>query len=129
MSYVTVIRLVRWKVLALLAMAVATSACVGWRPYEFETNRDSNGPLPYRLRATRGDSSRVVLITPFVRADTLFGRMQADTVGLPITDVAYVERERVSVKRTAAFVIGVPAAALGLTYLIVCGSNDCNPTF
>ncbi len=52
-----------------------------------------------RLRATLADSTRVELTSPFMRADTLYGRSgpKRDTLGLAVTDVRRLERERLSV--------------------------------
>lgn len=100
------------RVLALIGITLGTSGCVTWRPYDLRPEFTAGQSLPHRLRATRADSSRISLTAPFVRADTLYGRMRADTVGLRITDIAYLERERLSLERTAAMVVGVPAVAL-----------------
>jgi hypothetical protein len=113
----------------MLGMALVVSSCVTWRPYEPGPATSAGKSLPYLLRATRQDSSRIVLTTPFMRADTLYGRLRRDTVSLPVTEIVRLERERLSLDRTLALVIGVPAMALGVTYLVVCGSNDCNPGF
>ena len=84
---------------------------------------------PYTLRATLSDRSRLALTAPFVRADTLYGRVRGDTVGVPVAEVFGLERQRISPERTAAVLIGVPAVALGVTYLVVCGSNECSPDY
>jgi len=49
-------------------------------------------------------------------------------VGLPLSDVARLEQSRISGWRTAALV-GVPIAGLGLAYLVVCGSGECEPDY
>ena len=119
-------------VLLIAATVVALSSCASWRTYD-STGRLSPGqPLPYRLRATREDSSRIALNAPFVRSDTLYGRVHGDTVGVPLAAITRLERERINAGKTALAVVGVPVAGfavLGLTYLIVCGSEGCGPDY
>ena len=110
-------------------MVLLVSGCVTWRPYDLEPGPVAEESLPYLLRATRHDSSRMVLTEPFVRADTLYGRIKRDTVSLPVTEILRLEREHLSLERTLAVAIGVPVMALGVTYLVVCGNNDCSPEY
>jgi hypothetical protein len=64
-----------------------------------------------------------------VRADTLYGRMHGDKVAVPIAEIIGLERERLSLGRTLGVVIGVPVVALGVTYFILCGEGQCEPTY
>jgi hypothetical protein len=115
---------------ACLSMVVLTlSACFTWRPYDAGSGSLAGEHLPNRLRVTRQDSTRVALTRPFLHSDTLFGRSQRDTIAVPVADIAFLERERFSITRTLGAVVGVPAAALGLTFLVVCGEGDCEPTY
>ena len=45
-------------------------------------------------------------------------------VGVPVAEIVHLERQRVHAGRTAAVVVGVPAVALGVTYVILCGINS-----
>jgi hypothetical protein len=81
------------------------------------------------MRATRADSSRVELTAPFVRSDSLYGRLRGDTVGVALSDIAGLERSRFSVSRTAALVVGGPLVGLGIAYIVLCGFNDCDPVY
>lgn len=112
----------------LLAVPLGTTGCASWRPYEAGAGFTDGRTLPYRVRATRPDSSRIDLTAPFVQGDSLYGRISRDTVGLPLAEVVHLERERLSPERTAALVIGLPAVALGVTYLIVC-SLGCDADY
>jgi hypothetical protein len=87
--------------------------------------------LPDRLRATLADSSRVELTSPFVQADTLYGRSgsKRDTVALSVADVRRLERERLNVWRTLGVTVVAPAAALVGVYAVVCGDGGCQPTY
>jgi hypothetical protein len=103
--------------------------CATWRAYELTPGPGVEQSLPYRLRATREDSARIALTSPFVRADTLYGRVHGDTVAVPLEEIVGLERERISLGRTIGAVIGIPAVALGVTYLILCGDGECQPTY
>ena len=117
-----------WNGLVVLMLALV--GCSAWRPYDANSKLVGGQSLPHRLRATRQDSTRIALTAPFVRSDTLFGRFHQDTVAVPLADIANLERERFSTWRTLGVTLGVPAAALGLTYLIVCGGVRCEePTY
>ena len=105
------------------------AACTTWLPYEGNPKLQPDQSLPFQLRATRSDSSQVSLADPFVRADSLYGRTHGDTVGLPLAEIATLERSRISAWRTAAVVVGVPAVGFGLAYLVLCGKGDCEPTY
>jgi hypothetical protein len=111
-------------------LILALSGCFAWQPYDANSTLAAGHSLPHRLRATRQDSTRIALTAPFIRSDTLFGRFHHDTVAVPLADIASLERERFSIWRMLGVTLGVPAAALGFTYLIVCGANDCQePTY
>ena len=114
-----------------LVIALSLVGCFSWRPYEPAAPLSQSARLPYRLRATLADSSRVELSSPFVRADTLYGRSgpRRDTVALAVTEVQRLERERFSIWRTLGLTVGAPAVALVTAYAIVCGDGDCQPTY
>ena len=124
---------VRRSLLRILTLSVAWLlwGCVTWRPYELGREAGPASPFPHLLRVTRQDSSRVVLTAPYVRADTLYGlkQVRGDTLALPTTQIIHLEHEQLSLGRTLAVGLGVPALALGVTYLLVCVENDCNPGF
>ncbi len=120
----------RWACGA-LALGLSLAGCFSWRPWEPAAPLSPSAGLPYRLRATLGDSSRVQLTSPFVRADTLYGRSgpTRDTVALAVTEVRGLERERFSVWRTLGLTVGAPAVALVVLYAVICGDGDCKPTY
>jgi hypothetical protein len=107
---------------------MAVGGCVSWRPYEAGSTLTTRKQLPTSLRATRQDSTQIVLAAPFVGGDTLYGRVRSDTIGLPVAEIAGLEWERLSAGRTAGLVLGVPAA-LVLIYAIKCGDGLCQPVY
>jgi hypothetical protein len=113
----------------LVVLVLTLAGCFVWRPYDANPQLVAKQSLPHRLRATRQDNTRIALSAPFVRSDTLFGGFHHDTVAVPLADIANLEREHFSLWRTLGVTLGMPAAALGLTYLIVCGGGCEDPTY
>jgi hypothetical protein len=109
-------------------LVLLLTGCFTWQPHEDGRILIAGEPLPHSLRATRHDSTRVTLTEPFVRSDTLFGHLNGDTLAVPVPDIARVQRLGFSTLRTLGLVL-VPAAAMGLTYLIVCGDRGCEPQY
>jgi hypothetical protein len=114
-----------------LALALSLVGCFSWRPYAPAAPLSQSTALPSRLRATLADSSRVELISPFVRADTLYGRSgpRRETLALAVSSLRRLERGRFSVWRTLGVIVGAPAAALVAAYAVVCGNGGCQPTY
>jgi hypothetical protein len=110
-----------------LIAALVLAACTTWQPLA----RDSTGAplarLPYAVRITRLDSSRVALLAPFLRQDTLFGRRARDTLAVPLHQIRGVERQQFSVVRTAAAILAIPVAFV-IVYTIKCGDHRCGPS-
>jgi hypothetical protein len=105
------------------------AGCASWHTYDSARTLQPGQSLPYQLRAMRADSSRVELTEPFIRSDSLYGRLRGDTVGLALADIASLERSRFSGWRTAALVFGVPTVGLGLAYIVLCEIGDCGPVY
>ncbi len=114
--------------LLLSIIIMSASGCATWRPYD-RSELKSGLPLPNTLRATRQDSSRVAIVFPTVKSDTLYGRRNDRPIAVPLSDIVSLERERLNAGRTIAAVIGIPAVALGFTFLVLCMDSDCAPTY
>lgn len=116
---------------SIVTLAPGLPGCFSWRPYEPAVPLSPSTGLPYRLRATLADSTRVELTSPFVRADTLYGRSgpQRDTVAVSVAEVRRLERERFNVWRTLGVTVVAPAAALLVVYAVVCDDGNCQPTY
>ena len=96
-------------------LALLLGSCTYWEPYPPPTLATSSR-LPSSLRVASDTGGSVLLIEPFVRADTLFGRLGRDTARLPLGDVRELQRQRVHGLRTLGLIAGVSAAwvAVGL---------------
>lgn len=108
-------------------LTLGTAACFTWRPYEPAAPLAESPDLPYRVRVFSGDSAPIPLNSPYVRRDSLFGRTDdRDTVGFAVADVKSLEASRFHFWRTLGATVVAPAAALLVTYAIVCDGDNCD---
>jgi hypothetical protein len=108
------------------ATALGLAGCMTWHPIQLAREPAPRG-LPFVLRVTRSDSTRITMLAPFLRGDSLYGRVAADTVGLPLDDVRVAERQRFEPIGTFLVVVMVPVAVLYGLYVLSCGpsGNGC----
>lgn len=106
------------------ATAVAMVACTTWQPIAHGVDRSRVTTLPYALRITSTDGSRRAVLAPFVRGDTLFGRVTRDTIGVPLADIQQLEQARFSAGRTAALLLAIPVAFI-VAFVVYCGDSGC----
>ena len=86
--------------------------CTRWESYEVPP---APGPdLPSYLRVSAPGRTSALLVHPFVRIDTLYGRSGGDTLGFALPVVGQVERPRLDGLRTAAVVVGSLGAWIGI---------------
>ena len=90
--------------------------CTRWESYEVP--RAPAPDLPSYLRVSAPGSASALLVHPFVRLDTLYGRVGGDTLGFALPVVGQVERPRPDGLRTAAVVVGSLGAWIGLGLLM-----------
>jgi hypothetical protein len=107
---------------------LALAACSTWRPVAEGLDAARPTRLPYSLRVTRVDGSRATLLAPFVRGDSLHGRVLRDTLSIPVNQVLRLEQERFSVSRSAAVVLALPVAFV-VAFVIHCGESRCRPDY
>ena len=108
--------------------ALALAACSSWRPFAEGLDQTRPTRLPYALRVTRLDGSRTTLLGPFLRGDSLHGRVLRDTLSVPLREVRRLEQDRFNITRSVALVLAVPTAFL-VVYLIECRDNRCTPQY
>jgi hypothetical protein len=94
---------------SLAGVAFLSGGCTYWEPYPSPAPGLASPHLPSSLRAASDTGASLLLVEPFVRADTLFGRVGRDTVGLPLLYVRQMERQRVDGLRTLGLIVGVSA--------------------
>ena len=114
---------------ALALVVLLLSGCYTWGPYNIDPTPAAGEPLPRRLLVTGHEGHRIALSEPFIRSDTIFGqRDDGDSIAIPFSAIARVQRQSFSIERTLGLAI-VPAAAVGLAYLIICGDRGCEPQY
>jgi hypothetical protein len=86
-------------------VALVLGACTYWEPYSPSRYTD----LPSSLRVPAESGHPILLVEPFIRNDTLLGRVGRDTVGVPLNDSRGVQRQRVDGLRTLGAIVGVSA--------------------
>lgn len=124
----------------LLLLVHLLSACTGWHTQYVAPEVLVSESQPYKIRVRRTDGSRVVLIDPAIRGDSVVGRwhrydplpgptgpgMPTSTrvevpTGVPLADVREVQTHGVSVSRTALLVVGV-----GLVVLVAVAAAEAS---
>jgi hypothetical protein len=101
-------------ILALCHVAfLLLGSCTYWEPYP--TPAPAQQRLPSSLRATDPTGSRILLVEPYIRSDTLFGLAGRDTVGISLRRFPRLERQRVHAVRTIALVLAIVAASIPLS--------------
>ena len=110
----------------LLLLVYLLSACTAWHTQRVTPEVLLQQSQPYRIRVRRTDGSRVVLVDPAIRGDSVVGRwhrydplpgptrpgMPTSTrvevpAGVPLAEVREVQTHGLSVGRTALLVTGV----------------------
>jgi hypothetical protein len=103
-----------------LLLALTCGACNAWHTHKPSPVSVVAGQPKVRL--TLADGSKLVVRSPELRGDTLFGvRSDGGNVSVPITDVLLIATWGYSADRTAALVV---AAELGL-YITAMAISGC----
>lgn len=101
-----------WMIFSYSSLAGVTlflGACTYWEPYALPAPPASATPLPSSLRVASQPGPPILLVEPFIRSDTLFGRIGADTTGIPLSERRGIQRQRVDGLRTLGLIVGVSA--------------------
>jgi hypothetical protein len=97
-----------------IAFAALLGACTRW---ETVPTPVAPAELPSSIRVWSTDGARTVLSTPFVRQDTLYGRVGGDTVGIALARIERVARPRLDGAKSAGTLVGGLTAWLALGLL------------
>ena len=100
-------------------MLAGTAACAGKQWQVLPTSPDSLGAWSSEVRLTLNDGTRLVVTSPQVRNDSVFGRSQGGLVALPLSRVTRVAVEVPNPDKPAAWRVVLVAAGLTLLLLTV----------
>jgi hypothetical protein len=93
----------------LIGVALLLGACTYWEPHPSPVPGARSPRLPSSLRVASDTGAPLLLVEPFIRADTLVGRVGRDTVRVPIEQLRGIQRQRVDGLRTLGLIAGVSA--------------------
>ena len=120
------------RTIAVVLLLLYLPACTSWQvgkpsPEEFLENEQ-----PEKVRVTQTNGSRVELVAPKVRADSLVGTVKGDTVSIALSEVQKVEVKEADSTRTGILVAGIMAWTVVSVVLFVsamedfpCGDQGC----
>ncbi len=100
--------------MAALALA-GVAGCAGKQWQVLPASPDSVSSLPGEVRLTLNDGTRLVVTSPQVRNDSVFGRSESGRVALPLSQVSRVAVEGLNPDKPGATRVVLVAA--GLTVL------------
>jgi hypothetical protein len=103
----------RWLPVTLHLMA---AGCTYWETYP-ATAIAAEQRLPSSLRVAPSTAGPLLLVHPYLRSDTLFGRSGGNTVGFPVGELRAVERQRVDALRTTGLILVTSGAWITLGLL------------
>jgi hypothetical protein len=95
---------------ALAGVTLFLGACTYWEPYSLPASPSWAPSLPSSLRVASEPGHPILLVEPFLKRDTLFGRVGPDTIGIPLHGARDVQRQRVDGLRTLGLIVGGSAA-------------------
>ena len=111
----------RCRIWPRFGVTLLLGSCTYWESYP-PLAPTSPSRLPSSLRVAFDTGTSVLLVDPFVRADTLFGRTGRNTVGVPLGQIRKLQRQRVHGLRTLGLVAGV--SAVWITVGLYAGGLD-----
>ena len=111
--------------IAALLLLLYLPACTSWKvgrptPEEFLENEQ-----PDNVRVTQTDGSRVELMSPEVRADSLVGTAKEGTVhvvSIPLSGISFVEVKKVSAVKNLFLILGL---AMVVGAVVECWDGGC----
>ena len=109
---------------AVLLLPLHLASCTAWRvqpqPAQAVVPR-----APEKARFTLTDSTRLILLRPWISADSVRGENEAtgQSVGVPLARVSRIEIRKPSEGRTLGLIIAIPIGILVLT-AVLCASGN-----
>lgn len=105
------------RIVAALAL-VGVAACASKQWQVLPASPDSLGAWADVVRLTLNDGTRLVVTSPQVRNDSVFGRSGGGRVALPLSQVSRVAVEEPNPDKSAATRVALVAAGLTLLVLL-----------
>ena len=116
--------------LACVFLVLCLSACTTWRLSEMAPQTLVATERPGRIRVTRSDGSELVLRSPSIRADSLYGLQRGvvggvrgdRSVGIPLTDIRQLAVGRDDLAKSVGLTVLILAVVAGGILVLVVGS-------
>jgi len=114
------------QILSLILMASYLTGCTSWRVQPVTPQQLPETERPYDARVLTTTGETVVLEQAFVSNDSLVGSVKSLPLGIPLDEIAQVEKQQTDVVKTVvlgvgmAAVVAVIAAAIALSQWEFC---------
>lgn len=117
-------RLAYPRAVVLAALLLQTTGCSTWHTESGVSATALTTRHPSRVRLELSSGDRVELREPALRGDTLFGRVDRDSVRVPVADVVTTADRRFSAGRTAS-AVGLSLGVLFGLAALACAADPC----
>ena len=114
------------RTIAVVLLLLYLPACTSWQVGKTSPEQLFEDDPPEKVRVTQTDGSRVELMSPEVRADSLVGTMKGDTVtvAIALSQVQTLEVRESDSLKGLGLTIGILAVVVGLFALMAEGLKD-----
>ena len=114
------------RAIATLLLVLYLPACTSWQVAKASPEQLFEDDPPEKVMVTQTDGSRVELMSPEVRADSLVGTMKGDTVtvAIALSQVQKLEVRESDSLKGLGLTIGILAGVVGLFALLAEGLKD-----
>jgi len=92
---------------SLVMMLLYLAGCTSWRVQPVTPQQLPNTDRPYDVRVYTRKGETVVLEQAFVRNDSLMGSVNGLPLGIPLDEIAGLERKRTDAAKTVLLGVGV----------------------
>jgi len=103
---------------SLVMMLLYLAGCTSWRVQPVTPQQLPSTDRPYDVRVYTRKGETVVLEQAFVWNDSLMGSVKGLPLGIPLDEIAQLERKRTDAAKTVLLGVGVAAVAGAIAYAI-----------
>jgi hypothetical protein len=108
-----------------LLLSSGLAGCTTWEVQELTPQQVITEMKPTRIRVTRTDSARLVLVRPQVTGDSVIGSVPGRRMTIPLSEVTGISVQKSNPLGTVALVLGLLAAAgLALVSIAMSGNYE-----